>query len=138
MIAATHPADVARKLEEANANFLSSFNDFVCESIGSCQKEVMAAKVPIASYGRVKSALEAVKDHLSGTAQQLLTTEFGSLRANALESMNAQKEQLDKLHANDLAAAVEVVTRELETRAEEAEAKLQVADAEVARLTDRR
>lgn len=59
VVAATHPADVARKLEEANAHFLASFNDFVTDSISSCQKEVMAAKVPIASYGRVKSAVSA-------------------------------------------------------------------------------
>ena len=46
------------------------------------------------------------------------------MRANAIESMNSQKEQLDRLHSNDLTSAVEQVRRELEARAEAAESKV--------------
>lgn len=79
IIAGMHPADVARSLEEANKRFLASFSEFLIESVANCQKEVLAAKVPLASYGRVKSALDTVKVTLTGTAQELLMEEFSKL-----------------------------------------------------------
>ena len=64
IIAGMHPADVARGLEEANQRFLTSFSEFLIETVASCQKEVLAAKVlPLACYGRDQSALHS--SHLS-------------------------------------------------------------------------
>lgn len=129
--AATHPADVARSLEEANTRFLATFNEFVCQTLASCQAEVLAAKVPLASYGRVKSALDTVASELTETAQQLLSTEFAQLRSSAISSMQALKAQLDATAEASQATAVEVATREADARAAELEARVGEMEAEV-------
>ena len=137
IIAASHPADVARSLEEANAHFLTSFDAFVLDTLESCQREVLAAKVPLTSYGRVKSALDTVKVHLTGTARALLTEEFANIRKTALDSLNVQRTQLDKLHDKDAKTTIDKITNELTSRAEAAETRLADVEAEVARLRDR-
>lgn len=105
---AAHPADVARSLEEANSHFLVSFSELIVGALAACQDEVLAAKVPLASYGRVKSALDTVKSVLAGTGQDLLTTELGELRVKAIHSMHAQRAQME---ADFLAEREFVVSR---------------------------
>ena len=56
---------------------------------------MLAANVPMASFGRVHSALTEVKNQLTGTAQELLTTEFSQLRTSTLDSLHAQREAIE-------------------------------------------
>lgn len=135
--AATHPADVARSLEEANTHFLSVFNDFIVETLAACQAEVLAAKVPLESYGRVHSALDAVKKKLTGTAQELLTVEFAQLRTTTIESIKAQKSQLEAGFQAGLQFKVETLTSDVHKRMTEALQKKDDAEREVERLVAR-
>ena len=135
--AAAHPADVAKSMEQANERFLSTFNEFVVDSLAGCQNEVLAAKVPLSSFGRVKSALDTVKSRLAGTAQQLLTAELTELRTKAIESLNAQRAQMDAAAKIVLASAVEGATREALAQAAATAELLRTAEAEIDWLRER-
>ena len=132
--AASFPAEIYKILEEGNLNFLSTFQEFVIEIMDSCQKEVLAAKVPLASYGRVHTALNDVKEQLTGTAQKLLTSEFSQLRTGALESLKAQREAIEARHRAKFQAVVEPIRSEADRRVAEAERNVAAAEAEAARL----
>lgn len=134
--AAAHPADVARSLEEANAHFANAFNEFVVGALASCQDEVLAAKVPLASFGRVKTALDNVRNQLTGSAQQLLTGELAKLRTKAIRSMHAQRAQLEASFAVERQSAIEAATREVHAQVVDAEGRVHVANTEIKRLRD--
>ena len=48
---ASQPAiDLAQSLEMANTRFLKGFDELVLQTVANCQTEVLAAKVPLASW----------------------------------------------------------------------------------------
>ena len=51
----------AESLKGVNERFLAAFTDLVHDCVARCQTEVLSAKVPLASYGRVKDALDKLK-----------------------------------------------------------------------------
>ena len=89
--AAKPTQDLAATLDNAIDKVLTSYFDGVKEHVATTQREVIAANVPIASYGRVKDALDKLKEALGTQARELLTTEFGFIRTSAVESLRAQK-----------------------------------------------
>ena len=130
-------AELATSLQEASTRFMTSFHEFIEETLAACQTEVLAAKVPLASYGRVKSALDAVKDTLTTTAEKKLTEEFAMLRENALESMKNQKVLLEEGFHNSVNETVATIKANASEQVAEVEAKLKEANEEVARLRER-
>ena len=60
LAANTAPADLEQTLQNANDNFLSLFFEDLCAYVQEAQRDVLAAKVPLSSYGRVKDALDKV------------------------------------------------------------------------------
>jgi Ca2+-binding EF-hand superfamily protein len=134
---ATQAEDIGRSIEEANVHFLSEFNDFVISTLDRCQTEVLAAKVPLASYGRVKSALDQVKSELTGTAQDLLRKEFGQLRTRTVDGLAAQKIQLEEEFKTRVASGIDKIKMDAENRVKEADKLRKVAEANVKKVEQR-
>ena len=134
---ASFPVEVCKILEEGNARFLSTFQDYVVEIVDDCRAEVLAAKVPLTSYGRVHTALGEVKRQLEGTAQELLATEFAHLRTGALESLNAQKESIEARNRAHIQSIVDPIRSEAEARIADADRRCAEAVAEKERLLTR-
>lgn len=132
---ASFPAEIYKILEEGNLSFLSTFKDFVIEIVEIAKKEVLAANVPLASYGRVHSALIDVTNALTGTAQELLAVEFSQLRTGALESLNAQREAIETRHEAKFKATVDPILANADSRVAAAEKNQAAAEAEAKRLT---
>ena len=131
---ASFPAEVHRMLEEGNNHFLATFRDYVVDIVDKCQKEVLAAKVPLASYGRVHTALNDVKSQLEGSAQDLLVEEFAQLRTGALESLKAQRDEIEASNEARFQSTVDPIQAAADARVAEAEAKQAAATAEAERL----
>lgn len=134
---ASFPADVYKILEEVNARFLGTFQDFVMEIVSGCESEVLAAKVPLSSYGRVHSALEEVKSLLTVTAQEHLAVEFAQLRIGTLECLKAQKDDIEARHKTRHQIAVESIQSDAKSRIAAAEQMQAAAVAESERLKAR-
>lgn len=59
-LSATSETDLTVTLEEASREFLDIYVAGLEDAVATLQAEVLAAKVPLASFGRVKSALDKV------------------------------------------------------------------------------
>ena len=99
-----------------------------------CQAQVLAAKVPLGSFGRIHTALNEVKTALEGTAQEILTEELAHLRTGALESLKAQREAIETRHRAQFDSAVAPIRQEAAATVAEAFAKRDEAEAEERRL----
>ena len=82
--------DLEQALATANERFLSAYFEELEQAIDGTCKEVIAAKVPLASYGRVRDALNRLKSNLNGRAKQLLTDELSELGKIAIITANAK------------------------------------------------
>ena len=134
---ATNAEDIGRTIEEANTRFLSTYNDLVVDIISSCQTEVLAAKVPLASYGRVKSALDTVTAELTGTAQDVLRKEFLQLRSSTIEFLTAQKLQLEESFKSRVNTGIDNIKRDAEKQVKEADKRTKLAEASVKKIEAR-
>lgn len=134
---ASFPAEIYKILEEGNTRFLETFLEYVVEVFDECQREVLAAKVPLASFGRVHSALTEAKSQLSGGAQELLEVEFAQLRSGALESLKAQREAIEGRHEALIQARLQPIVAEAESRVAEAGRRQAEVAAEAERLQSR-
>lgn len=74
--AASSTADVAATLQQANERFLKTFHDHTVEALMVTQSEILAAKIPLGSYGLVKEALDRLKLELTVKAEEELTNEW--------------------------------------------------------------
>ena len=135
--AASFPVEIYKILEEGNSHFLSTFHEFIVDIVDNCQREVLAAKVPLTSYGRVHSALEEVKKKLTGSAQELLTAEFTQLRTGALESLNAQREAIETRNKANMQSEMDPILSSADERVADAQAKQAEAEAKAERLQER-
>ena len=135
--AASFPSEVAKILEEGNLHFLASFKDLCSEMVSACQTEVLAANVPMASFGRVHTALTTLKAQLTGQAHELLAAEFTQLRTGALESLHAQRVDIEKRDRTVLQMTIEEDKSREAKQVAAAVARQKAAEAEVERLTAR-
>ena len=135
------PAEVYKILDEGSTRFLGTFKDYVVDIVDNCQKQVLAAQVPLASFGRIHTALADVKSALEGTAHEILSEEFTHLRAGAIESLKAQRDAIEARHAAHLESAIAPFRAEADERTAQADAQVasaarlrEAADAESRRL----
>ena len=132
--AASHASDVVQKLDEIRQRHIGSFLTFVDETLAFCQQEMLAAKVPMSSFGRVKTAIDHVNSAICGTARSMLEADFAELHDSLLRSMQGQKTELEASCARAQRTAVAAGTREAVARAELVDSKLAEVKAEVEEL----
>ena len=159
---ASFPAEIYKILEDGNMRFLSTFKEYVVVSMpiqvavsslffltsppferlcgqdimDRCQQQVLAAQVPLASFGRIHTALTEVKSTLEGTAHDILSVELTHLRTGALESLKAQREAIETRNKAHLVSAAARIRAEAAAKAAEVQAKYDEAEAEANRLHD--
>ena len=127
--------DLEEALAQANVRFLAVYFDEMKASVDATCKEVIAAKVPLASYGRVRDALHGLGKSLNERAKELLTQELAELERVAVMFVNAKTAELqDEKNSNaTLRKKVETLT----TDAEEAWAARDAANKEMSEMADR-
>lgn len=112
--------DLEKALSHANEHFLIAYFDELRQSVDATCKEVIAAKVPLSSYGRVRDALENLRKSLNGRAKELLTQELDELRKVALGLASTEKAKLQVAQSAEAAgeAKVEELSQELKAATE--------------------
>ena len=127
--------DLEEALAQANARFLAVYFEEMKTSVEATCKEVIAAKVPLASYGRVRDALDGLRKTLNGRARELLTQELSELERVAVMFVNAKTAELENEKKDNATLRKKVDT--LKTDAEEALAARDAAQKEMAEMADR-
>ena len=67
--------DLNTSLQDSNARFTTSFLTNLSDAVHLAQNEIFAAKVPMAAHGRIRDALEKLKNSMNNTTNEMLTSE---------------------------------------------------------------
>lgn len=113
-----------------------TFNTLLSEALADAQAAVMAAKVPISGYGRVKDAFEHLRPLISKLCSDLVTAELVSLRRSSSEALEAQRVAMEEQRIAEVTQTLERVTAERDLAVSEAETARAVAEAAAAAATE--
>jgi chemotaxis protein histidine kinase CheA len=113
-------------LDSIDAGWREKLQDIINEAIGHAQTEVLSAKVPIGSYGRVKEAFDHLRTRIGGSFGDFVSTEASKLQRVQQESLQAQTQEMENSYQKSLTEKLESITAERDTlrAAEQAREKL--------------
>ena len=127
--AASTSGDIGSAEDEA-ARPLDVFTEHLAEALAAAQAEVIAAKVPISGYGRVKDSFDHLKPLIVQLTSQLVASELASLRAASDAALAAQRAQLSQQHELEHGSQISAIAAERDRLVAAAVEACEVAEAE--------
>lgn len=129
------PAETIKETLDVNGKqYLDVFLKAMDDSSGLAQSEVLAAKVPMGCYGRVKEAFDRHKLQVNTTAKDSLKTALKEICDAAIGSLAAQRNDLRVMFDEQLKLSLDEIAKDRDERVAAAEAVTKEAKQEVQRV----
>ena len=101
---------MSRRVSRERVDHMASFCANLREAVGSAQADVLAAKLPIASYGRVKDSFAKLEAHLTSAVVELVEIETFALKEASKAALQKQREEMEAACKAEVASKVGAVS----------------------------
>ena len=114
--------------EAGKSDLIKAHAAEMVDALTAAQAEVYGAKLPMASYGRVRDLFDKLKIQVTTTASDLVATELATWRALAIDTFTREHVEINKAYEARLLAKVSETRAEGEKLVQAAVQREQAAD----------